>query len=624
MGFAVRLYKSTGFNSCNLPDGPGLLDQYQYVDSTTNIEWMQDRFLTEVSIQVSGWETVEDVDYVRVNNYYYFVTGITMTSTDVAKFSLAIDAFTTIKGVAGLYIMDGITERVHVTDDTYGKYAGDDSLLTPAEPLQVQCEWQNKNDAGVVCVESTVNPVTTHVNRDAIEFTPNYNGNNTITATAVKVSVPAAKPVRNKSVFILPDKSSGNDRGTGLFAVGKDDGVSININESFMQECLSDLRSLGLEQAIVAQVHYPTAMVQLALWPGEGGLTNEHVKTAKGKTGNVACSHFPYVMYPNVKNNLINYSNYTKYGLATCAGNECEFDPADIVEPNTSYPSVTFKADPHPEGKPYYRFKTVKGDSSSGGFWRNCIAGMPWRQVPLVFSLQSGSELTTMRFNASQTMAALGEDQRIAQFNLSQGRSIGEMVAGAGNAFGGMFSNPSASQMKAGQTGPVMGSGLNIAQGLSNAFQSVAFGVYDYQTNNIMNQYAQAKYAADRKMELAEIAIAQRCVVPTVMFPYNSEILREEFGNGVLVYRYKYSDNDVARIDKLLTMYGYKFCKPLEKSDFSNRQKFNFIKCSNVTIAGHPKWLNDLVSEQLRNGVRIWHVKPDPVHYTNNPINPVA
>ena len=137
-------------------------------------------------------------------------------------------------------------------------------------------------------------------------------------------------------------------------------------------------------------------------------------------------------------------------------------------------------------------------------------------------------------------------------------------------------------------------------------------------------------YMKERTNELMELNLANSVVVPTVNFPYNSDILRDSYGNGVLVYRYRYSDNDVRRIDKLLTMYGYQVSKPLEADDFVNRRYFNFIKCSNVSLNAsptmsnqgvrRPRWFLDGAAAQLRGGVRIWHVIPNESYYNDNPV----
>ena len=103
-----------------------------------------------------------------------------------------------------------------------------------------------------------------------------------------------------------------------------------------------------------------------------------------------------------------------------------------------------------------------------------------------------------------------------------------------------------------------------------------------------------------------------------------SNVYMDLFGEGILLYRYKYSKADVKRIDKLLTMYGYKVTKELEKKDFTSRQYFNYIECSSLSVKAKGNYntiaVADGISKQLQVGTRLWHVKPDSSHYANNPI----
>jgi hypothetical protein len=102
------------------------------------------------------------------------------------------------------------------------------------------------------------------------------------------------------------------------------------------------------------------------------------------------------------------------------------------------------------------------------------------------------------------------------------------------------------------------------------------------------------------------------------MFP-RSETIRDLLGNGVRVYRYRFADSDVVKIDKILTMYGYKDTKPLEASDFTNRTKFNYVQASGISVSNNtmPRWIREGIAMQLSIGVRIWHVKPDATAYTD-------
>lgn len=129
------------------------------------------------------------------------------------------------------------------------------------------------------------------------------------------------------------------------------------------------------------------------------------------------------------------------------------------------------------------------------------------------------------------------------------------------------------------------------------------------------------QYKLTREKELQNYGFSQSVTVPEILFPYNSEFIRDFIGNGVYVYRYRYTDNDLTRIDKLLTMYGYKDTVALDASCFYQRTNFDYVRASGVSIGGNlPKWKKSIIADQLNAGVRVWHTKPSPTYYTNNPI----
>ena len=66
-------------------------------------------------------------------------------------------------------------------------------------------------------------------------------------------------------------------------------------------------------------------------------------------------------------------------------------------------------------------------------------------------------------------------------------------------------------------------------------------------------------------------------------------------------------------------MYGYRYTKALETIDFVTRKHFNYVKAAAVSVGGHAAWINDGIAEQLKTGVRVWHVLPNNSYYTNNP-----
>ena len=601
MSYQVRLYKNTGFNTSNIPDSPGLLDQCQHIDASSGIEYMQDRFLTSVPVQVQSYDVIKDVDYLRVNDFYYFVTGIRMSSTDVANFSLTPDFITSARGITGFTILDGVTNRVHVADDAFGKADSNDPMLAPFEPLEVDTVWKKPSHAGKTYIESTISIEDTCQAHEAVSWT------DTITATSAMVLVPKTIGVGtsgNSPTSFTFQNGNSESHGTRVYITdGADSSGQVN-------EYIGELRSLGLEQSIVNQVRIPNAYVSRS---GSGAVVSGLTAT----TGTWNVSNFPYNVFSNIKNMLINYSAYMKYGIISCSGESAEFEPQDLhtADDVNTHPTIKFITDPHLDGKPYFRFSKVNGDDSNDGFWRNCISGMQWKQVPLVYQGASGSALNQLRFENGRKIAEGAYDLQSKQLAAQYERSVGGTGAltdlGLADDTSWSFSRGFHSLSTLwGAAGKVLQDPLNAP----NNFMGSTFSALEQAEQLDYN------YGAELKNQLLDIAINANVYVPTVNFPYNSHILQETFENGVLCYRYKYRNADVTRIDKLLTMYGYKFSKPLETTDFTNRQFFNFVECSNVTVSGKPRWWNDGIAAQLKGGIRVWHVLPNPTYYNNNPV----
>lgn len=591
----VRIYRNTGYNNSNIPDSPALLNQAPYSDLPA-LQINQERFLSAVRVRTE-WNIVRGCDYCRVSygydsedtTMYYFVDDVRMVATDVAELSLTPDYFTSGGGISGFSIEDGITERVHVSDDRYGRWNSDDPLLAPSEAMQITSHWWKPGNSSVVAIETTLNPGETAsrkkaVKFDAIEGELEPGDNDT-------VIVPQAKPNGINTKFRIPIADRATNRGTALYVTYSDIAIGSYAagDQTQQKEYLATLRSLGLEQAVLSQVKYPTAFVSFSASGAAGGqlLLNQ----LTGKTGTVT-SGIKFAQF-SCKNNLINYSNFTKYGIMSCAGEGSEFDPSDLYnyESVEAAPNVRYVSDPNPDGKPYFRYATVNFDNSLDGFWRNCVAGMPWKQVPLVFTGASGSEINRIKYQNNVELGRYNraKDMQNYHFNIAQ-----TALAGGASLFSG-------------DIGGAVGSVLSGVQSYAN----------EHNTRRI--------YGQQKRNELSDLEIANNVVVPTVNFPFSSDVMRDSYGNGVFCYRYIYTNNDVKRIDKLLTMYGYKVTKALEVDDFSNRRYFNFIKCANITLGAgtskrRPKWFLDGAAAQLRDGVRIWHTAPNSNYYYNNPI----
>lgn len=601
MSYNCRMYFNSGFNSSNIPDSPALLNTINFLDVPT-LEIMQDKFLSEIRVKAK-WEDIQECDYLRLLNttnnkqWFYSVEAIAMQATDCALLSVIPDFITSIGGVANLKIIDGITERVHVTDDTFGKYTEPDPLTAPVEPLQISKVWVQISDEAYTLIESTLDiPLQMNETKGTT-----YTDTNTETGEAVTVVVPSIATDFVLDNFQTQFKLSENDKtiaqGTKIYNLSNSNaatGAQYTVAQT-IKAGLNRLRSLGVESAIISQVKIPSSYVELnesgnALIGGKYSWSI--VRQIIGKWSENAID-IPYV-YTEAKNNRLNYGEFTKYGIISTSGESCEYDAEEIIETGSISPHIKKVGDPRPTGKPYFRFKTVNGDSSELGFFRNCISGLPWKNVPLVYREASGNALNTLRYENSKMLSTESYQYGTAQNELAKFKNVSDATLGVvGNLLGG---------------------------DLGGAVSSLYNPLFTGTSLEIQQMFRTNSTNVSRRNELSELAIANNVVTPTVNFPMNAEFMRDFYGNGVLVYRYIYSQNDINRIDKLLTMYGYKYSKPLELTDFTNRKNFNFVLSRNVTLSGYSKWINNALAEQIANGVRIWHVLPDNSYYTNNPV----
>lgn len=587
MQYTATLYINTGFNSTNVPDSPGLLSlSASSVLQCPALEIYQDRFLSRVRISVSGgWLAVRDADYLSLSSgasvSYYSIDSVLMVAGDVAELSVTEDFISGIGGIGNIKVLDGVTERVHVSDDSFGLWDFDDEMLIPGEELGIKWIWYSGNsqasEADPVFIESTVDPVGTMNSMAGAVYASSTND--------ISVAVPKLEPVDEPTKYKISGFDIEENIGTGIFE-SQGQVSSGSATKPFMA-AISNLRSLGVEQSVISQFVIPRTFIESFNMDAD----NRRVQSLTGKNMllSTTSSDLEYVN-TSAKNNRVNYSKYQSFGIKTSSGEGMEATPSVLYIEGETSPKFRMIVDPRPSGKPYYRFASMNGDTPTGaGFFRNAVAGMSWKQVPLIFQGKSGSYIDQMKFSNSQKDASF--DARRSELGTAK--------------------------LEAERGANLLQSSLDsILKGnLGSAIAGPIKSEIGYQYQSGMSEISSNQYAHRRKSDLEDFAIAQSVSSPTVQFPADSEIIRDFLGNGLLIYRYKYSDNDVKRIDKLLTMYGYRVSKPLEPSDFTCRKNFNYVSCSSVTCTGFSRYVNEGLGAQLRSGVRVWHVKPDPSLY---------
>ena len=669
--YNVRCYYNTGFNAVNIPSSPDVLKQFT-PHTFPALEVLQDLGLSEIKIKAT-WKQAQQIDYVCLYTpteiegqvekaVYYIVTGIPeMVATDVAKLPVVCDYYNTAGGINYIDILDGITSRVTVSKDipktgwnptsSEDYLYGEDPLLAPSGPLNLVTSWERVYSTDYHSyIETTLDLVQTDLTNIGKVYYESEAEGETLGQTVtprVNVSELTTTLVDNKlssttGTYINPETRiyQVDDEYTGW--QGDPDATA----RASIGSGIATARSLRVEDAVLNKVIIPVDAVETTKayqnWSRtyKDGTskrrTDQQITYMKGVAKKVALTPnsnlSDYSDYGlTIHNNRLLYGSYTPIGMMTTAGNKVELNMEQVSVGNGTI-NIRSYTDPSLGGCPYYMFeradmtpRTTTGDDEVGMF-SQAVAGLTWKQAPLKFSETRGSLLNAIELRNSRMMA----DTSAANFvrNNDYAQSV--------NALNTLFSSVnSVTSMNSGAMNAINNGGLSVLgmnQGVAGAIGGNAHGLVGSMTQGFVNdvgldvqrQNAEVSYLAAKGAELTQYAVTQNVFVPEIKFPYNSTFFRDLFGEGILLYRYKYSKADVKRIDKLLTMYGYKVTKQLEKKDFSSRKYFNYIECSSLSVQAKGNYntiaVSDGISKQLQVGTRLWHVKPDSSHYTNNPI----
>ena len=326
---------------------------------------------------------------------------------------------------------------------------------------------------------------------------------------------------------------------------------------------LQTLRSLGLDTAITGSYSVPRD------WAFFDGYS-EGIRILHGLGGSEV-SGIPYV-YGSAKNKKV-YSLFNMYTIIATANGSSVTKDGHTLYNNDQSPELFAISNPAPNGYPALQFLYNEGRRCYA--MENGVVGESWLNTPIAYGQVSGSLVQRQTFNQRQDLSLAGD-------------IIGAPVSGFNSGMGAVGEK-----------------GINKT--------AIGLDIIGYIQNTIMGGLTQMQ-------EQREFNTAQQIVVPEIQFP-QGVVNQMATGNGFLVYRVRLSDNDVARLDKFLTMYGYAQSKPLEKSDFTNRRYFNYVQADGVNVGGNIGLrIREMIAQQLSGGVRIWHTLPNPSYYNNNPI----
>lgn len=635
--YQVRLYKNSGFNAVNPPDSPALLDggAIYYIDLPA-LDLLQNIGLGSVRVRAT-WSQVKDADYVKIYSdatdavfYSIPADGIKMTSYDVVEIQLLTDYVLTAGGIAAVVplILDGIVERCHVSDDTYGKWSAEDELLQNAEPLTLQTNMLSFSNSTLDVVGSTLDLGIMANVAGAVPYEDTEGDEPEL------ISVPKSYEGKFPADYMLDGHQATNQR---LMVFALTDTILKGISAA---------RSIGITNAVNVSAAIPTALVSgtastetvsagasgtVQKTVTNGGLTYKVLgKWSDDHTAELVSSSFTtytrltgvwstkdtgfaFIYDNTVKNRRVLYGGLNRAGFLTTAGNRLESKPEELVGNSRTTIHIKSVGDPHLDGCPYHRFEVMNGNSTTSGFWMNCVQGLPWKQIPLVFTSPVGTALNRVHFENSREVKDMAYGLSEAGINDFFAKGLyggdGQLLSIAKGVMAPIYGLAAGRSLPTSVGGFAGASALGTADILGGAIE----GGLSYARDKTM-------YDIARRQEMQGYAIQQGVGSPSVDFPYDGQAFRDFYGETVIAYRYRPTATDLARMDKVLTMYGYKTLVPPSELSVTNRQYFNYVK-GNFTVGGTlPRWLSDGISTQLSGGMRFWHVKPSPQYYSNNPV----
>lgn len=622
MNVNVTLFYDTKFDAANIPDSPALLAQF-YSKVFSSIFVKQDRELVNIKIEAT-WNEVKNADYVElysaepVSRQYYFIVGINMINDRTAMLSLLEDTITSVGGVGALNFIDGWATRLSVGSDELFENVIEETFQ-PSEPLIIEDyiflgEKPEDDNESVEVVCSTVQ--LDNILPIAVTYS-DANGEGAVT-------VPQMPKVATKTVYRLVDEDNNE-----IFE-GKVSGMNTyNYEVQSVQDGITNARSLGIENSIVASYQIPTTYTSLTDGVGYVLAMKSQLKVEE----NTIPVKFQIPEY-TPKNNKV-YAVMSSITLKNIASqNSIEYRPWEIARPLPGYDSNNIEfctwADLSPSGKPYCRPLKYMGFSFEGEpvnknyshMFDTGICGANWRNLPITFnevsaqaSIQAQMHLEAAQMSYQQAGLdvfgnSLRNDKALAMLDIDTTRwGLSTAVKSVSD---GTFTNPV--------------SLMNTTLG------AVGKGVeYYYDKAGINNAIAkndlQARQAYNKiRSEMFQYEMQAKITVPKQVFPYSFSMV-DWIGNGFIAYRTRCSNKDIQRFDEYLTKFGYSVSEPLTKEKLFTRTNFNFVQANSVFLDDANEEVTNRRQEAIQSlftaGVRIWHVKPSHDKLINNPIKEV-
>lgn len=555
MTYNVQLYKNSGFNTINRPASISVLQDATSIMTQAIFDWQD---LDKSSIKISAeFDDICDVDYCRIDNKYYIVTSIKMTSAKTAELSLMMDPILTAGGIEELTAISGWCLRHHVgSDPLFGNVTPE--TFTPHKRIKMITPEKIGPDAEYYGNGTILGLVCSTVDLTDLKKIVDYYGMEGAETTQ-DVAVPKL-PLVSKPTYI-GIRFGGLKRYTlpltGCY-IHSFQGVvdpDTDVNRGICQ-----VRSLGIESAIKNVYIIPSGYLTAA--NVDHNAQNQRkidglVSDVKTYTPSPAFNYV-YGGYTPKNNKVFTLCNdYTVYSI--CSGDSRKFSAVDLYAGGKS-PDFYVYADFGPDGKPFIQPTYFEGASTI--LFQESVKGAQWIDEPLSYSQASGAGFITRDFEYEK---------------INQRWGVAGDVAGI---IGGIAAL---------DVGAVVG-------GIKNLF-----------TND-----------ADRELQKNQ---TQRYIFPPEASFTVDRAVQGFVGNGFYITRTQLDPDDMEAFDNYLTQFGYNDAVAFDMSFLTNRQCFNYIQTQGASVkCTAPLRVRNAIAALLDSGVRLWHELPNTAAMTNNPI----
>ena len=586
---SVIAYCGTGFSMINTPATPAVLASS--ASSTVDLGIINCLSLIgqrSGTIRVRDFSGIATADYLRIvfsDNpipTYWLITGYEYLSSDTLAIGVVLDGFLTCGGTAGITSISGYVKRHTVTDDTYGKYNQEDPLLIPSQNLIFRSvdvlgtkPANNRGDWNIVL--STINLYDLG-EANASDLGITY-GDSTL---GTDINLPELPAMRAGWYTEVTYTASYSYKLPGV--------QCFNGDSPIIKEGIARARKLGIEGGIIAQYGLPEDWFDL-----EYDLNTTYQNDVIMKIGlvnDLARSYFTSIgfNFANVVNKRALYGSYETVQLCSMSSGELvEYDIEDLY--SSSYPSsgtiqINLVADGRAHGKPIFYPLYYRGNQQYVDNLLSSVRGMEWQNVPLVYTYASREGIDRIRFF---------EGKKIDAQNILEGREIENFFMPQEKAWslGGDLT-----------TGNFLGAGMNAGKTLTTDVPKLLAN----------RAHEDNMWARARNYELKNFLIDTRVVSPELHFA-PSESVRDFVGNGVIVGFVTPTDSDLARFDKILTMYGYQDAgTALTLADLTAGLNFSYIEATGVQIQTNvavDRNIREMAEKQVEAGIRIWKSRPD-------------